>query len=277
VRCEVLFFLISFFLISFLFSYLILPKIITIIQEASFLRLNYKNELIPVGVGIVFFLTTLLVITVFLPFLPERASIKADAFLLAFAIFTCLGLVDDVWGSKVTSGLKGHLFASFKKGQLTTGAIKATFGLVGAALLTVNTGSWLWVLVNILMVVLTVNTINLLDLRPGRAGKGFLFLTVIFFILGWGEEEIIFLAAVSGSLLAYLGFDLKAKTMMGDTGANALGAALGVVAVWVLAAPVKIIYLVCLIIFHIVTEKYSFTQIIAQNRFLNFLDLLGRK
>jgi len=256
---------------------LILPKIITIIQEANFLRLNYKNEFIPVGVGIVFFLTTLLVITVLLPFLPEKASIKAYAFLLAFAIFTCLGLVDDVWGSRDTSGLKGHLFASFKKGQLTTGAIKAMFGLVGAALLTVSTGSWLWVLVNILIVVLTVNTINLLDLRPGRAGKGFLFLAVIFFILGWGEEESFFLAAVSGSLLAYLGYDLKAKTMMGDTGANALGAVLGIVAVWVLAAPAKIIYLVCLIIFHFVTERYSLTQIIAQNRFLNFLDLFGRK
>jgi UDP-N-acetylmuramyl pentapeptide phosphotransferase/UDP-N-acetylglucosamine-1-phosphate transferase len=256
---------------------LILPKIIIIIQEANFLRLNYKNELIPVGVGLVFFLTTLLVVALFLAFLPEKASTKAYAFLLAFAIFTCLGLIDDVWGSKDTSGLKGHLFTSIKKGQLTTGAIKAIFGLVGAALLTVSTGSWLWVLVNILMVVLTVNTINLLDLRPGRAGKGFLFLAVIFFILGWGREELIFLAAVSGSLLAYLGYDLKARTMMGDTGANALGAALGVVAVWVLAAPAKIIYLVCLIIFHIITEKYSVTKIIARNRFLNFLDLLGRK
>lgn len=271
------FFLISFFLISFFITCLILPKIITIIKTANFLRPNYKNELVPLGVGIVFFLATLLVVVIFFAFLPEGASNKAFAFLLAFAIFTCLGLIDDVWGSKTTTGLKGHFFKSFKEGKLTTGAIKALFGVVGAVLLVINTGPWLWVLVNILIIVLTVNTINLFDLRPGRAGKGFLLLAIIFFILSWGQEELIFLAVVGGSLMAYLRTDLKAKAMMGDTGANALGAVLGIVAVWVLAEPVKLIYLGGLIILHIFTEKYSLTQLMAQNRILNFLDHLGRK
>jgi hypothetical protein len=39
---------------------------------------------------------------------------------------------------------------------------------------------------------------------------------------------------------------------------------------------VRVLWLVFLIFIHILTEKYSLTKIIENNRFLNFIDKLGR-
>lgn len=245
------------------------------IRQAGFLKPNFKGEDIPVGMGLVIFLSSLAVLTVAFLFFPENLQRESLVFLLAVAGFTCLGLIDDVWGSRAVTGLKGH-FMCLLKGQITTGALKAVAGGVVALFLAAAGGPWELIPVNAAVIALSVNAINLLDLRPGRAGKVFLAITLVLIIALPHKPQLILLAAVAGGLLAYLPYDLKARAMMGDTGANSLGAALGLTAVWVLDTPVKIVYLIILIAFHLFAEKYSLTRVISDNRLLDYLDRLGR-
>ena len=79
------------------------------------------------------------------------------------------GVLDDRLGGRQHSGFRGH-FGALISGQLTTGALKA-LGIPLLALLAVSMTSvtildWLG---DALLVALFVNTLNLLDLRPGRA------------------------------------------------------------------------------------------------------------
>lgn len=76
--------------------------------------------------------------------------------------------------------------------------------------------------------------------------------------------------------IAYLPQDIKAKSMMGDVGSNALGIILGIVTVVSYAIVIKYIILGLLILIHIITEKYSLTKIIEKNPVLDYFDKLGR-
>jgi hypothetical protein len=89
-------------------------------------------------------------------------------------VFGLLGLADDLWGSRTVGGFKGHL-KSLLAGKPTTGALK----LFGGGLVAL-TAAWLSfpheplrLIVAAGIVALGANTLNLLDLRPGRACFGF--------------------------------------------------------------------------------------------------------
>ncbi len=253
---------------------LILPALIALIARAQFLRPNYRGDLIPTGAGLIFFLASFFMAGIYCSLFQD--ALAALAVLFAVAAFTCLGLVDDVWGARETSGLFGH-GQSFIRGYLTTGALKAFGGLLAAGLVSVFFGPWWLIPVNALIIALSANAVNLLDLRPGRAGKGFILLASVFVLAGWGQDKTLFLIFFLGCLLAYLHVDLKAIAMMGDTGSNPLGAILGVSAIWTLSGPYLLVYLIALLFFHLLTEKYSLTEIIIKNRVLDYLDRLGRK
>lgn len=64
--------------------------------------------------------------------------------------------------------------------------------------------------------------------------------------------------------------------MLGDTGANLLGAALGMASVWTMTFPAQLAVVAFLMLLHLFTERYSLTMIIEKNRLLRFLDNLGR-
>src|SRR5690606_34387733 len=156
----------------------------------------------------------------------------ASATALATAGAGAFGLVDDLAedASTRTKGLRGHLGA-LAQGRLTTGGLKVlgigTTSLVAAAVGTRRTGGAVGhvadVAVNGALVAGTANLLNLLDLRPGRALKAA------------GAASAPFLAtsaapttgAVLGAAAAAAPGDLGERDMLGDCGANALGAALG--------------------------------------------------
>jgi UDP-N-acetylmuramyl pentapeptide phosphotransferase/UDP-N-acetylglucosamine-1-phosphate transferase len=254
---------------------LILRGTITIICDAGFLKANYMGEEIPTGAGVVLFLSALAVVSVSFLCLPDVLKQEAVIFLLAMAGYTCLGLMDDFWGSGSCRGLAGHM-KKLMGGRMTTGSLKAMAGGAIALFVSSTYGPWALIPLNTLLLALSVNMINLLDLRPGRAGKCYLALAVIFAALFPSRPEMAFTALTAGSLLAYLPLDLKARAMMGDAGANALGAALGLTAIWLFDVRTKLLYLAALLLLHAVAEKYSLTRIIASNRMLDYLDKLGR-
>jgi hypothetical protein len=119
----------------------------------------------------------------------------------------------------------------------------------------------------------TANLLNLLDLRPGRALKAVLLTTTLA-----GARPVA--AAAAGSAVAALRDDLGERTMLGDTGANAAGALLGVGA---LAATgrggrrSRARVLAALVALTVASEKVSFTRVIESTPGLRELDALGRR
>ncbi|GAB6156921.1 glycosyl transferase [Desulfotomaculum varum] len=262
-------------LISFVMARLLLTNLLNLIAEAGFVRPNFRGDSIPLGAGLLFFLSVLLPAGLLIFFFPAY-RVAGLLYLFVLSTMTLLGLVDDIFGSRADSGIKGHL-KKMLRGQLTTGGLKlAAGGLMSLAAATVVSQGWQSILINTMVLALSVNAINLLDLRPGRAGKGFLLGGLLLCLGGWPSFHLIWLAVTAAALLAYLPTDLRAGAMMGDTGSNALGATIGLTAVLVLPAPVKTGYLIFLICFHLLTEKYSLTKIIEKNKMLNYLDRLGR-
>jgi len=262
--------------VSFIITSVALPLIFAMLRRAGFVRPNFEGYDIPAGVGFIFFLAAMVTVTVSFITWPPWLVKYGLAFVMSIATMSFLGFIDDVIGSAEVRGMRGH-FKSFFAGRLTTGALKALGGGVLAILVSGTTVPFREIAVNVLLVVLSINTVNLLDLRPGRAAKGFVLIGIFLAVAGWRRPELVFLAMVMGSILAYIPYDLRARVMMGDTGSNALGVALGLVAVWVLTPPVKLGYLIVLTALNLLAEKYSLTAIIANNRVLSYLDRLWRK
>ncbi|RGA03648.1 hypothetical protein DI270_017940, partial [Microbispora triticiradicis] len=67
------------------------------------------------------------------------------------------------------------------------------------------------------------------------------------------------------------------RAMLGDAGANALGALLGLAATARLNRPARLAALAAVAGLTAASEKISFTKVIAGNPVLNRLDMLGRR
>jgi len=197
------------------------------------------------------------------------------------------GFADDVYGTSSDKGFRGHLSA-LSHGRLTTGGLKL-FGvgaLAATALRPDLSGSVapaqaiaVWLL-QVLGIALTANFVNLLDLRPGRALKGYSVLVVVAcasIALSTQFAALVLIVVVMGPVLAVWRLDLGERGMLGDAGANAAGALAGYVAVsslpvwWGLTA-----YVAIMLAANLASEKYSFSRLIEGNRALNWLDGLGR-
>jgi len=270
-------FLIALALGYFLAS-LIQPLIMGMITEAGLLRPNYREQPIPLGLGLIFLFSTIIILGLGIPL---GFFSQDDSLLIIFLIVTLglLGLIDDLLGSRSASGFKGHFRMLLKEKQLTTGALKALMGGLSALLASyfISPGNWWQLLLNASIIALTTNAFNLLDLRPGRAIKFFLLSVFLLLAFSWQQEEILLLAPLLGGVLAYFPLDLQAKGMMGDIGSNILGGALGLFLAWNLPLIAKSVLLIFLLLFHLYTEKYSLSETIARVTWLRYLDELGRK
>lgn len=192
-----------------------------------------------------------------------------------------VGAVDDHFGGAQAKGFAGHLGA-LRRGRVTSGLVKvAGVGLsaLAASLLVDRGGAGrngadrgatsriIDVVLDTALVAGTANVINLLDLRPGRAGKVLLAGGLLTARTGGG--------AVAGAAAGSLPADLSARAMLGDTGANGLGAALGVT---FLPAPrwLRVALLAGVLGLNAASEKVSFTAVIADHAVLNRIDEWGR-
>lgn len=266
---------------AFLITRTLTLVFIRILTEAGFVRPNYRGELIPLGMGIVFYISLAIVIGI--GKVVDLFNQEVYIFLFSAAVMAIFGLIDDIFGSRTDTGLVGHFMTLIIKGQATTGALKAMAGVFCAVLVSVElipvNGAFNIVpfMVNILVISLSINAVNLLDLRPGRAGKGFLIISLFLLIAGVENPGVTYLAVILGSIAAFMPFDLSSRVMMGDAGSNTLGFILGFTAVFLTEWPYKSVYLIFLVFLHLLTEKYSLTRIIEKNKFLNYIDMIGRR
>jgi hypothetical protein len=82
--------------------------------------------------------------------------------------------------------------------------------------------------------------------------------------------------AVLGTSAAVLGDDLAGRSMLGDTGANALGAVVGVAALARWDRTGRAVALGVVVALTLASEKVSFSRLIEAQPLLRELDRLGR-
>lgn len=223
---------------------------------------------------------------------PSRQA--AAATLVAGLGAGAVGLYDDVVGARpdqrTAKGFAGHLGA-LREGRVTSGLVKiagvGAAGLAAAALLAADNSGKAGrrrarqgrltrttdVLLGAGVVAGTANLLNLLDLRPGRALKTGLLLGGP---LSRGPHGGVAAGAV-GACSGLLRDDLDERVMLGDSGANALGAQLGVALAARTGPAGRAGLLAVLVALTAASEKVSFTQVIQGTPVLRELDALGRR
>ncbi|WP_326823583.1 hypothetical protein [Streptosporangium sp. NBC_01756] len=211
------------------------------------------------------------------PGLPARVR---AAVLLAVAGAGGLGAYDDLYGATSSKGFKGHLSA-LGKGEVTSGAVKIMgIGVTGLAAAALTSRSPVDTVVNGVLIAGCANLANLFDLRPGRAVKVGLLTGAPLLAVGLyrGTPTSATLAALPvGAAVALLNEDLGERAMLGDAGANALGALLGLAASVALGRPGRLAVLGTVVALTAASEKISFTKVIAGHPVLNRIDMLGRR
>jgi hypothetical protein len=164
-----------------------------------------------------------------------------------------LGLADDLW-SGPERGFRAHL----RSGR-TTGTLKLV-GIPAYALLRTRSLS------GAVLVALAANMLNQLDTRPGRALKAFL--------LSSAALRTPSRAFWGGVLLAP--YDLREMTMLGDAGANALGAVLGFGSVARFGSRGRFLAIGALAGLTLLGERRSLGRLIEETPILRELDAMGR-
>jgi UDP-GlcNAc:undecaprenyl-phosphate/decaprenyl-phosphate GlcNAc-1-phosphate transferase len=201
---------------------------------------------------------------------PAGSGRAGAALAVAGAGAAAFGAYDDLAGSGDRRGFRGHLGA-LRQGEVTTGAVKlAGIGVTGLVSAALAGGPPADVVINAGLVAGGANLLNLFDLRPGRAIK---VAAASAALIGAGGGTV---AAPLAAGLALLPEDLGERAMLGDCGANALGAMLGAAAAG-LPRPARIALLAGITGLTAASEKVSFTKVIERTPALHWLDMLGRR
>lgn len=261
--------------IAYITTWVLIIPIARMLENSGAVRPNYAGRSVPVGLGIVFVPAVITSGAFAAINLPEYSELILLS-MLGMTVMGLVGIADDLLGNREVLGFTGHI-KSLIHGRLTTGGLKAIIGGMISAVISlfISETALAWLL-NTLVIALFTNLVNLTDLRPGRAVK-FFFIALLFtffrpFNVGYG----FIIAPVAGALAAYAPVDLKAGAMMGDTGSNLLGISLGLY--FCLKTPVAYmpVLVIALLAIQVVGERYSFSRIIDANKFLRYIDNLGR-
>lgn len=260
---------------------------------------NYRGAEISAGLVLAWATVALLILVGLWPRMGGLDSLVVVPALAAAAVF---GTLDDFYGGAEHRGFRGH-FQALAHGKVTTGLLKV-LGVGAGALVTGYWSAW-WAftlagqstsiaaltpraLLVAASVALTANLVNLVDLRPGRALKGYALLAAVAVVAGAvvtlrseGPGLAVVVAAASlvqllGPALACWPYDLGEKAMLGDGGANAAGAVAGWLLAVTLPGPALIAWVVAALALNLASERVSFSAVIDRTPPMRWLDMLGR-
>jgi UDP-N-acetylmuramyl pentapeptide phosphotransferase/UDP-N-acetylglucosamine-1-phosphate transferase len=213
--------------------------------------------------------------------LGAPAGTRAAAALVG-TVAGVVGGYDDLAGARPEQvrdkGLAGHL-AALRAGRVSAGAVKvAGIGAAAAAAAVLSRrgtgrGALLDGVLTTGLVAGTANLLNLLDLRPGRAGK----VGALAAAAGLGGPAGSLVAGPLGATVATLPADLGERVMLGDAGANSLGALLGLRLASIPGRAPRAGLLAGVVALTLISEKVSFTKVIEATPGLRELDRLGRR
>jgi UDP-GlcNAc:undecaprenyl-phosphate GlcNAc-1-phosphate transferase len=296
------------FLIALASAALLAPALLRTLVEGGHVKANFRDRELPFPFGVLTLAAALLAL---IPLMLVQVLGSGNVFhpeVLPIAVYAlgvlALSLVDDTLGERahthlhavpsqsqpagggvsagvqgqrtVPHGWRGH-GAAVLRGELSTGALKAV-GSLGLALLAM---SWLglsdgrWLLAAAVLVLAT-NAFNLLDLRPGRAAKAFVLLG-LGVGLGSGEARPLWALGLFAAPALVAGFyDVRERAMLGDTGANLLGALAGLWLVLALSGAGQVVALALLAAVTVYGELRSISDLVERTPGLRQLDSFGR-
>lgn len=240
----------------------------------NWLKRNYRGKVVPCSYGVIWWVFCSVLYAELTGMAAPGTRPLSLAFLVSAFGFGLLGLVDDLWGSTEVKGLRGHLRA-LRQGRVTTGLLKAGGGLAVALVVAslLQTG-WV-VLMSSLLIALMANTMNLLDMRPGRAVSAFLVLSAVVVVYLLRTNQAL-TAAMLGFLMAAAVLlrrhDAAGEAMMGDVGSNLLGGVLGASLVAGIPLWTQGMILLLLVALHFVAERVSLSQWIETTPWMRRLD-----
>lgn len=186
-----------------------------------------------------------------------------------------LGLVDDLLAGPAR-GWRGH-GGALLRGELSTGVLKAvgTVALAGLALSGRGLSDARWLL-GVLVLALATNLLNLLDLRPGRAAKALVLLGAGLLVGTRDLDAPWALGLFLGPALVLGVLDVRERVLLGDTGANLLGALAGLWLVLTLGTAGLAVALVVLVLVTVYGELRSLSAWIEKTPVIRQLDSIGR-
>jgi UDP-GlcNAc:undecaprenyl-phosphate/decaprenyl-phosphate GlcNAc-1-phosphate transferase len=275
------------FAVSLLSAIGVAPLMLRTLEAAGHTRCNYRGRALPFPFGALALVAALFALV---PLALVQGPSAGDVFhpetfpICVYALgVLALGLLDDTLGdygrpgsASAARGWRGHGAAALR-GELSTGLVKAV-GSAGLALLAM---SWLglpggrWILAAAVLVLAT-NVFNLLDLRPGRSAKAFVLLGTGLAIGSAQLRPLWALGLFVAPALVAGAYDLRERAMLGDTGANLLGALAGLWLVLTLSSTGQLVALVLLASITLYGELRSISSLIERTPLLRQLDSLGR-
>lgn len=228
----------------------------------------------------------------------EPYVVVAPVFVLGVA---ALGLFDDAF-SGASRGWRGH-GAAVRRGEFPSGLLKAV-GTLGLAAYVASSGlgghtvegaffgrldgsdiaggvfvtriDLLPYLLIVLVLVLSTNLFNIVDLRPGRAVK-LLILVAVGTTIAAGTRILDGYGAYIGAILVVGVYDLRERGILGDTGANLLGAVAGLMLVTVITSTLGLaLCVVALLAITTYGEFRSISAFVERTPGFRHLDSIGR-
>jgi UDP-GlcNAc:undecaprenyl-phosphate/decaprenyl-phosphate GlcNAc-1-phosphate transferase len=284
------------FMLALASAAILAPALLRTLSDAGHARPNYRERELPYAFGVLVLAAALLAL---IPLtLIQRLGSTAVFYPVALPIAVyalgvlALGLVDDTLARQRTAepkdasveaaaaagprGWRGHGRALLR-GELTTGALKAA-GSLGLALLAMSyrgLSDSHWLLAAGVLVLAT-NVFNLLDLRPGRAIKAFVLLGAGLTIGSGDVRPLWALGLFAGPALVAGVYDVRERAMLGDTGANLIGALAGLWLVLTLSGTGQLIALALLATITLYGELRSISALVEKTPGLRALDSWGR-
>jgi UDP-GlcNAc:undecaprenyl-phosphate GlcNAc-1-phosphate transferase len=273
------------FLLALACAAVLAQPTLRLLSEGGNTRRNYRDRPLPYPGGVLIPAASLLALVPLLLIehlaqvaIVYRGLMPVTAYTLGVA---CLGLIDDTLGGEQAErsgprGWRGH-GAAVLRGELSTGMLKAT-GSLGLALLVtgfahLSTGRWLLAAG---VLVLATNVFNLLDLRPGRSIKALVLLGAGLTIGAADARPLWILGLFAAPALVAGAYDLRERAMLGDTGANLLGALAGLWLVLTLSGTGQLVALALLAAITVYGEFRSISEFVERTPGLRELDSLGR-
>lgn len=243
-------------------------------QAERWERTNHRGEAVTLAQGPAVALGALVGVAT----TPGISSSVRAASTLAIGGASVLGMIDDLAGATDVKGLKGHLGA-LRNGQVTTGTVKlfglAVTGLAAGAMARRGRGGLVDAVLAGAVVAGSANLANLFDLRPGRATKVFLGASAGTALVGGSAGPVLTGPVLAAAAL--LPGDLAERSMLGDTGANALGAAWGISTASGASRPALLVTVGALVGLTVASERVSFSKVIERTPVLRELDGVGRR
>jgi UDP-GlcNAc:undecaprenyl-phosphate/decaprenyl-phosphate GlcNAc-1-phosphate transferase len=252
--------------------------------RAGLVRANYRGREVAFPAGAVLIACSLVALAP-LAVLDDRADLDLlDPELRRWAVYVLgvalLGLLDDGLGrggvAGAPRGWRGHATAVLA-GRFSTGAIKGVGALALAAYAVSGRGRESFdYLADLVLLLLTTNLFNLLDLRPGRVEKVFAATLGALCVAAWAVVPLELLGIFIGPVLVGAWFTLRERAMLGDTGSNLVGALAGISLLVVLSEDARLIALAVVVALNLYGEVRSISRTIERVPLLRSLDSLGR-